>query len=258
VIPGEARIGVHVEATRVPRHASRRRIDRITRRAAVYAGKHPDKKHPGEERPHVFIAQSELFKGLSEQALQALTGRGVERSYEKGDPVFREGDEAKTFHILKHGSVELVMGTQEELCFTVSMPGQVFGWSALVEPHRYRATARCTSPAQTGEIGREVVDTVVDQYEGVGAIIFRNLSTIVTEKLRRVYEERISDADLAGVFFSTDEGLHRLRAFDDAEIQRLQTIVMDKDSQGALQFLTHVIRDRIKDKDSKACGPKAV
>lgn len=60
----------------------------------------------------MFIAQSELFKGLSEEALQALTGRGVERSYEKGDLVFRDGDEAKTFHILKHGSVELVMGTQ--------------------------------------------------------------------------------------------------------------------------------------------------
>jgi len=45
---------------------------------------------------------------------------------------------------------------------------------------------------------------------------------------------------------------------DDNEMQRLRAIIMDKDREEALAFLTDVIWDRIKEKDSKACGPKAV
>ncbi|HME46434.1 MAG TPA: hypothetical protein VKF36_25345 [Syntrophorhabdales bacterium] len=46
--------------------------------------------------------------------------------------------------------------------------------------------------------------------------------------------------------------------FEDKEVQLLAAIVMDKDKEEALKFLTDVIWDRVKDKDSKACGPKAV
>ncbi len=45
---------------------------------------------------------------------------------------------------------------------------------------------------------------------------------------------------------------------DDREVQLLTAVVMDKDKEEALKFLTDVLWDRIKDKDSKACGPKAV
>ena len=46
--------------------------------------------------------------------------------------------------------------------------------------------------------------------------------------------------------------------FDDREIQLLTGIVIDKDKEEALKFLTNVIWERVKDKESKACGPKAV
>ena len=46
--------------------------------------------------------------------------------------------------------------------------------------------------------------------------------------------------------------------FDDREVQLLTAIVMDKDKEEALRFLTEVIWERVKDRESKACGPKAV
>lgn len=47
--------------------------------------------------------------------------------------------------------------------------------------------------------------------------------------------------------------------FDDREIQLVRAIVMDKDREGALKFLTDVIWERaIKDTEPKACGPKPV
>ena len=46
--------------------------------------------------------------------------------------------------------------------------------------------------------------------------------------------------------------------FDDREIQTLTAIVIDKDKEGALKFITNVIWERIKEDESRACGPKVV
>jgi hypothetical protein len=46
--------------------------------------------------------------------------------------------------------------------------------------------------------------------------------------------------------------------FDESEIQRVSAIVMDGDREEALVFLRSVIWERIRDKESKPCGPKAV
>jgi hypothetical protein len=45
--------------------------------------------------------------------------------------------------------------------------------------------------------------------------------------------------------------------FDDREVMRLRTIVIDQDKNEALDFLV-ALWERIKDKEGKACGPKAV
>jgi hypothetical protein len=46
--------------------------------------------------------------------------------------------------------------------------------------------------------------------------------------------------------------------FDERELQVLTAIVVDRDKEGALRFLTEVIWERVKEKEIKACGPKSV
>ena len=45
---------------------------------------------------------------------------------------------------------------------------------------------------------------------------------------------------------------------DDKEMQLLAAVVMDSDKEGALNFLTNIIWEKVKEKEPKACGPKAV
>ena len=46
--------------------------------------------------------------------------------------------------------------------------------------------------------------------------------------------------------------------FDDREIQLLTAIVIDKNKEEALKFLTNVFWEKVKDREPKACGIKAV
>jgi hypothetical protein len=45
--------------------------------------------------------------------------------------------------------------------------------------------------------------------------------------------------------------------FSDKEIQRLEAILIDGDKDAALEVISN-IWDRVKNRESKACGPKAV
>lgn len=157
----------------------------------------------------MFIEQSELFKGLSQGALEAIRKEGAEKSYGPSDQVFREDDHAADFYVLAEGNVRLVMGDAEELCFVVDNAGEVFGWSALVEPYRYRATARCAGPSRLVVLPRRAVEEVERNYPRDGLVIFKNLAAIVTEKLREAYQEQVSEADLEGAN-SSNEGFQRL------------------------------------------------
>lgn len=142
----------------------------------------------------MYTTQLELFKNLDKDTLAAIKDRGVERIYGKDSIIFYEGVKADKFYILEEGSVRLSMGgDKEEICFLVDQKGEVFGWSALVDPHEYRARARCMTSVRLLEIQRETIESIIKNNPEKGVILFRNLSAIITERMCRMYQQRMAD-----------------------------------------------------------------
>jgi CRP/FNR family transcriptional regulator len=75
-----------------------------------------------------------LFTLLSDRERRKIAGEVVETCYKKGEFIFREGDPANTFHILKSGSVKCVKTSQDgkEVTMKVLMPGDLFCCDAAV------------------------------------------------------------------------------------------------------------------------------
>lgn len=75
-----------------------------------------------------------LFTLLSDRERRKIAGEVVESCYKKGEYIFREGDPADTFHILKSGSVKCVKTSPDgkELTMKVLMPGDLFCCDAAV------------------------------------------------------------------------------------------------------------------------------
>ena len=75
-----------------------------------------------------------LFAGLSESARKELATHAVEVPIHKGQFIFREGDPADWFHIVKHGNVKCVKSSPEgrELTLKVLMPGDLFCCDAFI------------------------------------------------------------------------------------------------------------------------------
>ncbi len=63
----------------------------------------------------------------------------------------------------------------------------------------------------------------------------------------------------AGIHLLEEVIVMKSVTLDEREIQLVRAIVMDKDREEALKFVTDVIWERvINDTEAKACGPKPV
>jgi len=69
-----------------------------------------------------------LFACLSEADRRELASHAIEVPIQKGQFIFREGDAADWFHIVKHGNVKCVKSSPEgrEVTLKVLMPGDLF------------------------------------------------------------------------------------------------------------------------------------
>ena len=75
-----------------------------------------------------------LFNLVKRSERQRLSGEITETRYTKGEFIFREGDPAEFFHIVKEGTVKCVKTSSEgkEVTLKVLMPGDLFCCEAAV------------------------------------------------------------------------------------------------------------------------------
>ncbi|HSG86871.1 MAG TPA: cyclic nucleotide-binding domain-containing protein [Candidatus Limnocylindrales bacterium] len=70
--------------------------------------------------------------------------------YDTGDELLREGEESRTFAIVRSGRVALSVLVPERGAVTILTvePGDIIGWSALTAPHRATSTATALEPVE--------------------------------------------------------------------------------------------------------------
>jgi CRP-like cAMP-binding protein len=90
------------------------------------------------------IVESPVFRGLDQEELELIAGCGSNVVFAAGERLFREGDPADTFFLVRHGVVALDTDVPNRPDVTVETvgPGEIVGWSWLLEPHRWHFTGR--------------------------------------------------------------------------------------------------------------------
>jgi CRP/FNR family transcriptional regulator len=80
------------------------------------------------------LSKIPLFEHLSDRERRKISDEVVETHYRKDEFIFREGDPASSFHILKEGTVKCVKTSSEgkQVTLKVLMPGDLFCCDAAV------------------------------------------------------------------------------------------------------------------------------
>ena len=134
------------------------------------------------------LSEFALFRNLPEELLNKVTALGEEVIYSEGDFIFREGDQADKLHFLLVGEVVLkVKLTSRPESITVSAVSQQyesFGWSGIVPPYHYTASAVCTADCKVLTIPGEGFMKLLEKNTAAGFIVMRRLTELVASRLR--------------------------------------------------------------------------
>ena len=89
-----------------------------------------------------------LFAGLEPAQLELIAGCGSNVHFDDDQVLFREGDPADTFYVVRHGSVALETFVPSRGGVTIETleAGEVLGWSWLFAPYRWHFDARALAP----------------------------------------------------------------------------------------------------------------
>jgi CRP-like cAMP-binding protein len=137
----------------------------------------------------------QLFDGLSDDDLKRLVPLANERSHNKGTICFRQGTPASELHLCRSGQVDIVVQHFEAPTIYVKidtlLKGQAFGWSALVVPYFYTASAICAEKTAEIYFRRDDLFKLFDQVPIIGYVFMKNLAAIVSSRITK-YEKRLS------------------------------------------------------------------
>ena len=88
-----------------------------------------------------------VFEGLAAEQLKLLAGCASNVRFGEGEVLFREGDAADAFYVVRHGSVALETFVPARGAITIATleAGAVVGWSWLFAPYRWHFDARALS-----------------------------------------------------------------------------------------------------------------
>jgi CRP-like cAMP-binding protein len=130
------------------------------------------------------LKDAELFAGLSEEQLLGVAGLARERRAAAGETLFRTGELADAFYVVRRGRVDLtfpllVMGEAKEPRFQSLQRGRTLAWSALVPPHRLTMSARATTDLELLAFDRERIQALFGAQPAIGHVVMSNLARVI-------------------------------------------------------------------------------
>ncbi len=130
----------------------------------------------------------DLFRDLPEPLLEEIGGFCQEISVPKGKLIFNIEDKADKLHVLLSGHVNIRvrMATRPDY-LTVSVinqPYQAFGWSGVVAPHHYTASAICEEDCRLLAIDGPKLMAALERFPEAGFVVMRRVAEIISGRLR--------------------------------------------------------------------------
>ncbi len=137
----------------------------------------------------------EFFKGLGDSELSKIAGLCRVHTMQEGDQPFVEGTRARDLHLCRSGKVDITIWLREPWNTSVAVhrvePGELFGWSALVAPYTYTASAVCVEPGEEIRVEGHDLLGMMDMNPAIGYKIMTNLDAEISARLMQT-RQRLS------------------------------------------------------------------
>lgn len=134
------------------------------------------------------LSEVKLFEDLDHAQLKRIAECSVEKDIAKGDSIFRESDPASNLYILLGGEISLLVQltsrNQQITVGAIDNEMQSFGWSGVIPPHFYTATAKAMRESRLIEIDGQALLVILQEEPIVGYHVMQRVAQLISSRLR--------------------------------------------------------------------------
>jgi CRP-like cAMP-binding protein len=131
------------------------------------------------------LAEHPFFDGMSQAHLDTLVGCAKNVTFETGQFLFRTGQAADSFFVIRHGrvAVECASAGRGPLTIETVADGDVLGWSWLFPPYRWHFDARAGSFVRAFALDAACLRGKCEKDPGLGFDLLQRFATVVVQRL---------------------------------------------------------------------------
>ncbi len=144
------------------------------------------------------VADHPFLRGLDPSLIESLAEHAVERDFEPGEFVVRDGEIADGCYLVFHGKIALEVSAPDRGRLTIQTvgPGEVLGWSWLTPPYRWQVDARALKHVRAVRLDAEVLRRTFAEMPEAGYQFLLRLLPVISQRLDNT---RIHLLDVHGV-----------------------------------------------------------
>lgn len=131
------------------------------------------------------IATHPFFSDMEERYIQLLVGCASNVRFDAGEVIFREGESANQFYVIRQGHVALQMATNKRGALTLMTLGEgdVLGWSWLFPPYQWKFTAKAVEDTRAIALDGKCLRDKSETDHSLGYELLKRFIRVVEDRL---------------------------------------------------------------------------
>ncbi|HZQ16562.1 MAG TPA: cyclic nucleotide-binding domain-containing protein [Gaiellaceae bacterium] len=132
------------------------------------------------------LREAPLFVALEPAQLELIAGCATNVHFEADHVLFREGDPADQFYLVRHGSIalETFAPARGHVLIETVEPGEVLGWSWLFPPYRWHFDARALTEIRATAFDGACLRGKCDDDPALGYALMTRFARVMIERLQ--------------------------------------------------------------------------
>jgi len=131
------------------------------------------------------IAEHPFFAGLESYYAGLLAGCGANVRFQPGAYIFKEGEEANEFYLVRSGKValELFAPQRKPIVVETLADGDILGWSWLLPPYLWKFHAHAVQDTRAIALDGKCLRAKCEQNHDLGYEVLKRFAQIMERRL---------------------------------------------------------------------------
>jgi len=137
------------------------------------------------------IAGHPFLTGLSPHQCRILTDCAMFTTFEPGEMIFREGDPANRFYLIRNGRIALESrtGTGRATVIQTVGSGEIMGWSWMFPPYYWHFDARAVEPTEAIFFYGTPLRTECESDHELGYELLKRMAEVMMRRLQATRQQ---------------------------------------------------------------------